>query len=149
MDFFCFRTRALDAFRRQYTMTGTVAAEVTAASGLMSASSVFYFLLVPALALWLVYWKLSRQHMNKLAERIPGPVGLPIIGNLMDLLGSSHSKFFNLLPISKSLYYKKLKLKKLYLLKRVSFSSSHTLSKFFFFMKYYCGRIICQTICFA
>lgn len=74
-------------------MAGTVAAEVTsAASGIMSASSIFYFLLVPAVALWLVYWKLSRQHMNKLAENIPGPEGYPVIGNLLDLLGTSHRK---------------------------------------------------------
>lgn len=75
-------------------MTGTVAAEVTSATGVISASSVFYFLLVPALALWFVYWKLSRRHMIELADKIPGPDGLPIIGNLLDLVGSSHSECF-------------------------------------------------------
>lgn len=74
-------------------MSGQVAADVAAASGIVSASSVFYFLLVPALALWLTYWKLSRRHMVELAAKIPGPEGLPIIGNLLMFMGSSHSEF--------------------------------------------------------
>lgn len=74
-------------------MAGTIAAEMTASSGIMAASSIFYFLLVPALALWFVYWKLSRRHMIELAKDIPGPEGLPIIGNLLDVSGTPHSKF--------------------------------------------------------
>lgn len=73
-------------------MAGTVAAEVSPSS-IMAASSLFYFLLVPALILWFVYWKLSRRHMLELAKTLPGPEGLPIIGNLLDLVGTSHSKF--------------------------------------------------------
>ncbi|KAG4067345.1 hypothetical protein HA402_000336 [Bradysia odoriphaga] len=73
-------------------MAGTVAAEVTPSS-IMAASSLFYFLLIPALTLWFVYWKLSRRHMLELAKTLPGPDGLPIIGNLLDLVGTSHSVF--------------------------------------------------------
>lgn len=57
-----------------------------------SSMTVFFSLLFPALILWYVYWKLSRRHMYKLAEKIPGPPGLPIIGNALDLTGTSHSK---------------------------------------------------------
>ncbi|KAJ6648810.1 Cytochrome P450 4g15 [Pseudolycoriella hygida] len=74
-------------------MAGTVTAEVTSASSIMAASSLFYFLLVPALVLWFVYWKLSRRHMLELAKTLPGPDGLPLVGNLLDLVGSSHSVF--------------------------------------------------------
>lgn len=74
-------------------MSGQVAADITTASGIMSASSVFYFLLVPALALWVAYWKLSRRHMIELAAKIPGPDGLPVVGSLMSFMGSSHSEF--------------------------------------------------------
>lgn len=90
-------------------MAGTVAAEVTSASGVIAASSLFYFLLVPALTLWFVYWKLSRRHMLELAETLPGPDGLPIIGNLLDLVGSSHCKFFtnNFLSVIVSYKYSK------------------------------------------
>lgn len=73
-------------------MAGTVAAEVTPSS-IMAASSLFYFLLIPALLLWFVYWKLSRRHMLELAKTLPGPEGYPIIGNLMDLVGTSHTVF--------------------------------------------------------
>lgn len=77
-------------------MAGTIAAEMTSASaGIMTASSVFYFLLVPTILLWFVYWKLSRKHMIELSERIPGPEGLPIIGNLLDVRGTPAGKFIN------------------------------------------------------
>lgn len=90
-------------------MAGTVAAEVTTASGVMAASSLFYFLLIPALTLWFVYWKLSRRHMLELAKTLPGPDGLPIIGNLLDLVGSSHCelKNFNFRAYQKVLSYTK------------------------------------------
>lgn len=60
----------------------------------MAASQMFYLLLVPLFLLWLIYFKLSRRNLNKHAANIPGPPGYPIIGNLFDLMGSSHSKFF-------------------------------------------------------
>lgn len=88
-------------------MAGTVAAEVTSASGVIAASSLFYFLLVPALTLWFVYWKLSRRHMLELAETLPGPDGLPIIGNLMDLVGSSHCKFSYIYILNGFIVWKK------------------------------------------
>lgn len=58
--------------------------------------NIFLSLLVPALILWYIYWRLSRRHMYELAEKLPGPAGLPLIGNALDLTGTSHSK--NLLP---------------------------------------------------
>lgn len=57
-----------------------------------TATSLFYYLLVPAFVLWIIYWKVSRRHMLKLAERLPGPKGWPIIGNALDLAGTSHSE---------------------------------------------------------
>lgn len=65
----------------------------SAASAPVSASQLFYVLLVPLAVLWLIYFKLSRRNLHKHAENIPGPPGWPIIGNLPDLMGSSHSKF--------------------------------------------------------
>lgn len=59
----------------------------------MASSQMFYFLLVPLFVLWLIYFKLSRRNLNKHAANIPGPPGYPIIGNLFDLMGSSHSKY--------------------------------------------------------
>ncbi|CAO1376199.1 unnamed protein product [Diamesa serratosioi] len=72
-------------------MTGSVTADFNPAQA--SATNVFYSLLIPALLLWFIYWKMSRRHMLKLAEKIPGPKGLPIIGNALDLTGSSHLVF--------------------------------------------------------
>ena len=54
--------------------------------------TVFFSLLIPALVLWYIYWKLSRRQMYKMAEKLPGPPGLPLIGNALDLTGTSHGK---------------------------------------------------------
>lgn len=78
-------------------MAGSVTADLNPAQA--SATNVFYSLLIPALLLWFIYWKMSRRHMLKLAEKIPGPKGLPIIGNALDLTGSSHREclfFYNI-----------------------------------------------------
>lgn len=73
-------------------------------SDIASPFNVFISLLLPAILLYYVYWRLSRRNMLKLAEKIPGPPGLPIIGNALDFLGSSHGElclpvFFCLLKI--------------------------------------------------
>lgn len=75
-------------------MAGVVSPNVSEApSDIVSPISVFLSLLTPAILLWFFYWRLSRRHMYKLAENLPGPKGLPIIGNALDFLGSSHLIF--------------------------------------------------------
>lgn len=71
-------------------MAGTVNADFPQSSG---STVVFYSLLLPAILLWFVYWRLSRRRMYELADKLPGPTGLPLIGNALDLTGSSHSKW--------------------------------------------------------
>uniref|UniRef100_A0A336MZ37 CSON003376 protein n=1 Tax=Culicoides sonorensis TaxID=179676 RepID=A0A336MZ37_CULSO len=66
-------------------------------SDIASPLNVFLSLLLPAVLLYYVYWRLSRRNMLKLAEKIPGPPGLPIIGNALDFLGSSHVIFRNVI----------------------------------------------------
>jgi cytochrome P450 family 4 len=70
----------------------TAATEVVGDSS-ASATNTFYYLLIPALVLYLVYWKLQRRRFVELAEKIPGPEGYPIIGNAIDFMGSSLRKF--------------------------------------------------------
>ncbi|XP_015606549.1 cytochrome P450 4g15 [Cephus cinctus] len=72
---------------------GSVAA--VAAAGL-SASTVFFALLIPALVLYYVYFRISRRHLLELAEKIPGPQGYPVIGNALDFIGSSDTIFKNI-----------------------------------------------------
>ena len=70
-------------------MAGPISAENPSQGTSMT---VFFSLLFPALVLWYIYWKLSRRHMYNLADKLPGPNGLPFIGNALDLAGTSHSK---------------------------------------------------------
>ncbi|KAF5302915.1 hypothetical protein FQA39_LY02095 [Lamprigera yunnana] len=73
----------------------TLPPEILPNSTVTPASSVFYSLLLPAFLLWYVYWRISRKNLLKLAARLPGPKGFPIIGNALDLTGSSHEVFKN------------------------------------------------------
>lgn len=70
-------------------MAGTVSADIPPP---MASTAIFYSLLIPAAILWFVYWRLSRRRLYELADKLPGPNGLPLIGNALDLTGSSHSK---------------------------------------------------------
>jgi len=75
-------------------MSATAATpDITSPSGIISPSNIFYFLLVPALLLWYTYWRLSRRHLYELADKIPGPDGLPFVGNAHEFTGSSHDIF--------------------------------------------------------
>ncbi|XP_063993013.1 cytochrome P450 4g15 [Diachasmimorpha longicaudata] len=74
-------------------IAGTVGA--SAAAG-MSASSTFLALLVPALVLWFIYFRISRRHMIELAEKLPGPTGYPLVGNALEFIGSSDTIFRNI-----------------------------------------------------
>lgn len=78
--------------------TGTVA--VTAATTGFAPTTVFLSLLIPTLVLLYVYFRVSRRHMLELAEKIPGPKGYPLIGNALELLGSSDAIFDNIYKLS-------------------------------------------------
>lgn len=64
-----------------------MALEILKDPNLISPASVFYFLLLPTILLWFLYWRLSRRHLYELAVKLPGPKGLPIVGHLFDVLG--------------------------------------------------------------
>lgn len=70
----------------------TATPDSLASSTVVSATSVFYFLLLPAAILFYAYWKISRRHFLELAEKIPGPPGLPFLGNALEFVGSSPGK---------------------------------------------------------
>lgn len=71
-------------------MAGTVSADFPQST---ASTAVFYSLLIPAALLWFVYWRLSRRRLYELADKLPGPQGLPLIGNALDLTGTSHIVF--------------------------------------------------------
>ncbi|CAL1675294.1 unnamed protein product [Lasius platythorax] len=71
-------------------ITATAAAAATAG---LSATTVFLSLLIPALVLYYIYFRISHRHMIELAEKLPGPDGLPLIGNALMFTGSADSVF--------------------------------------------------------
>lgn len=72
-------------------MAGSISVDHSASQ--TTSSAIFFSLLVPALILWYIYWRLSRRRLYALADKLPGPDGLPFIGNALDLTGTSHSKY--------------------------------------------------------
>lgn len=74
-------------------MSGATVTPETAATVGLTATSIFYFLLVPALVLWYVYYRLSNRKFYDLAEKIPGPAGLPFLGNALDFIGEAPDIF--------------------------------------------------------
>lgn len=70
----------------------TAGAVVTAAPGL-TATTLFTYLLVPALVLWVVYYRMSRKRLYELAAKLPGPEGLPLFGKGLEFIGTPHDIF--------------------------------------------------------
>lgn len=71
-------------------VAGSMAA--TTATGL-SATTVFLSLLIPAIVLYYAYFRLSRRHLLELAEKLPGPPALPLVGNAFEFFGSADSEW--------------------------------------------------------
>jgi cytochrome P450 family 4 len=73
--------------------TVTAGPDLVSSSGSSLANNLFYFLLLPAALLFYAYWKISRRHLHELADKIPGPSGLPILGSALEFIGSSPDIF--------------------------------------------------------
>lgn len=58
-----------------------------------TATSMFYMLVIPAVILWYTYWRMSRRKLYEMAAKLPGPPGLPLIGNALEFTGSSNDIF--------------------------------------------------------
>lgn len=65
----------------------------TVGSSIVSATNVFFYLLIPTLLLWFVYYRMTRRRLYELAEKLPGPAGLPLLGNAMEFTGEPHRLF--------------------------------------------------------
>lgn len=76
--------------------TGTSPEVLAPAATMITATNIFFMLLLPAAALWYMYWRLSRRHLLELAEKIPGPSGLPVLGNALEFTGTPHKIFSNM-----------------------------------------------------
>lgn len=81
-------------------MSSTVIAPETTEG--YSASFIFYSLLIPALILGYAYYKLSRKRFLELAEKIPGPPGLPLVGHAFDFIGEAPAIFKRVYDLSYS-----------------------------------------------
>lgn len=57
-----------------------------------SVTQVLISALLVTFAYFIIVYKWKRRNLEKLAAQIPGPPALPIIGNALELLGSSESE---------------------------------------------------------
>lgn len=63
---------------------------------MLSAFNLFFYLLTPALALWYIYFRMSRKQLYELASKIPGSEGLPLLGNALDFMQDPHTIFYKI-----------------------------------------------------
>lgn len=71
-------------------MSTTGAEAVSATAQGLTATTLFTYLLVPALVLWVVYYRMSRRRLYELAAKLPGPEGLPLVGKGLEFIGTPH-----------------------------------------------------------
>ena len=45
--------------------------------------------LITAFAVWYIQFRWSRRHLYRLADKIPGPKGLPLFGIALSILGKN------------------------------------------------------------
>lgn len=62
-------------------------------SSLLSVTNAFFYLLVPTVVLYYVYYRMGRKRLYELAAKIPGPDGYPLLGNAHEFVGSSNTIF--------------------------------------------------------
>uniref|UniRef100_A0AAT9UTD0 Cytochrome P450 4G219 n=2 Tax=Maconellicoccus hirsutus TaxID=177089 RepID=A0AAT9UTD0_MACHI len=60
---------------------------------LFSSTSTFFYLLIPAITLWYIYFRISRKRLYELMSKIDGPPGLPLVGNALEFIGDPHTTF--------------------------------------------------------
>ncbi len=59
---------------------------------MLSSTTTFLYLLLPAISLFYIYYRITRKRFNELLSKIDGPSGLPLVGNALEFLGDPHSK---------------------------------------------------------
>ncbi|KAK7601298.1 hypothetical protein V9T40_008739 [Parthenolecanium corni] len=60
---------------------------------MFSSTTTLLYLLVPALSLFYIYYRISKRRMFELLSKIDGPSGLPLVGNALEFVGDPHTTF--------------------------------------------------------
>lgn len=58
----------------------------------LSAFSLLFEFFVATLVMWCICFRISRIRMLRLAEKLPGPTGYPLIGNALEFVTSSEGE---------------------------------------------------------
>lgn len=60
---------------------------------MFSSTTTLLYLLVPAISLFYIYYRISKRRMYELLSKIDGPSGLPLVGNALEFVGDPHTTF--------------------------------------------------------
>nr|XP_018909838.1 PREDICTED: cytochrome P450 4g15-like isoform X1 [Bemisia tabaci]UZM07729.1 CYP4G16A [Bemisia tabaci] len=84
----------------QYMGKADMAKTSLSSSSLFSNPDALFYLLIPTIILWFVYFRMSRKRLYELAAQIQGPEGYPLAGSIHEFVGDPMKIFQKMWKLS-------------------------------------------------